>query len=222
MTPPSRRAARRLVTFTAATCLLAALVSAASGATPSGAVEKTLRSAKGLVVQAQSGRLEVPENRDDPRSRRIAVEYLRLGSTSRTPRAPLFYLAGGPGQRGLSERPEALDFWAPFLAVSDVVLINQRGTNDTSVVWHWDGPPPLAYFTRAESAAAHVDRMSRRALEVFRARGVDLRGYTTTENARDLEDLRVALGLERCSRSPTARTWPPHTCARTPTASRTR
>jgi len=188
-----------LVTLAAATLLLATAPSLAAAAVTTTPQKKTLRSAKGLVVQVQSGRLEVPENRDDPRSRRIAVEYLRLGSTSRTPRAPIFYLAGGPGQRGVTERPEALDFWAPFLAVADVVLINQRGTNDTSVVWHWDGPPPLAYFTRAESAAAHVDRMSRRALEVFRARGVDLRGYTTTENARDLEDLRVALGLERIS-----------------------
>ena len=65
----------------------------------------------------------------------------------------------------MTERPQALDFWAPYLAVSDVVLLNQRGTNDSLVVWNWDGPPPLHYFVHGDTAAAHVALMRRRAAE---------------------------------------------------------
>jgi pimeloyl-ACP methyl ester carboxylesterase len=199
MSPHTRHALHLAGALSAAVLLQAIPVTTARAAPRLIAEQKVLHSAKGLTIEARSGRLEVPENRSEPGSRTIAVEFLRLGSTAKNPRAPTFYLAGGPGQRGINERPEALDFWAPFLAVSDVVLINQRGTNDTSVVWRWDGPPPLAYFLSADSAIRHVDRMSRAAAKVFRARGVDLRGYTTVENAQDLEDLRAALGLEHIS-----------------------
>jgi pimeloyl-ACP methyl ester carboxylesterase len=67
------------------------------------------------------------------------------------------------------------------------------------LVWRWDGPPPLSYFLHVDSALRHVDAMHRKALTVFRERGVDLSGYTTPENADDLDALRAALGIERVS-----------------------
>lgn len=160
---------------------------------------KTLRSGKGLAIEADAGRLLVPENRANPRSRAIAIGFLRLKSTAKSPRAPLVYLAGGPGSRSVSESPRALDFWTPFLATADVLLIDQRGTNDSSLVWRWDGPPPLAFFLHADSALAHEERMGRRALAAFRGRGVDLAGYTTVESATDLDQVRAALRMERVS-----------------------
>jgi len=172
---------------------------AAASPTPLELTRKSLRSAKGVKIEAESGKLAVPENRSAARSRTISVGFLRLKSLAAKPRAPLFYLAGGPGGRAVSERPGALDFWVPFLKVSDVVLIDQRGTNDSSLVWDWDGAPPVNYFMHADSALRHIERMNRRALAIFRERGVDLGGYTTVENADDLEALRIALGMERIS-----------------------
>lgn len=182
--------------------------SAPAAAAPAGTAESdsaftrqplTLRSGKGLVIEAQAGRLLVPENRARSDARRIPIGYLWLHSRARAPRAPLFYLAGGPGQRAISRDPRSLDFWAPFLAVSDVVLIDQRGVADAALRWSWEGPPPLGYFLSADSAGAHEARMVRRAAAVFRERGVDLAGYTTVESAADLEALREALGLPRVS-----------------------
>ena len=160
---------------------------------------RTLVSKRGVHIEVESGKLMVPENRSNPRSRLIAIEFLRMKSRSESPRAPLLYLQGGPGSRGVTENPEALDFWAQCLDVSDVVLINQRGTNDSALTWSWDGPPPLHYFVSADSAARHVAEMERRSLAAFRARGVDLAGYNTVESAADLDALRAALGIERVS-----------------------
>ena len=160
---------------------------------------RTLTSQKGLHIEVESGRLMVPENRLNPHARMVAIGFLRLRSRTSSARAPLFFLNGGPGSRGVSEDPRALDFWAQFLDVSDVVLIDQRGTNDADLVWEWDGPPPLHYFLSADSAVRHTTEMNRRAVAAFRARGVDLAGYTTVESAADLDALRAALGLERVS-----------------------
>src|SRR6185503_15436592 len=93
----------------------------------------------------------------------------------------------------------AMDFWAPFLAVSDVVLIDQRGAGDADLTWRWDGPPPRSFFVHADSARRHSQEMERRALVAIRARGVDLAGYTTAESATDLDELRAALGIENVS-----------------------
>jgi pimeloyl-ACP methyl ester carboxylesterase len=187
-----------LATLLATLSLLLPQVAAAAAAKLE-LTRKSLQSAKGVKIEAEAGRLFVPENRATARSRQIAVPFLRLKSQAAKPRAPLFYLQGGPGSRSVSERPGALDYWVPFLKVCDVVLIDQRGTNDSLLVWSWDGPPPLNYFVHEDSALRHVGVMSRRAFQVFRERGVDLNGYTTVENADDLEALRVALGMEKVS-----------------------
>ena len=150
-------------------------------------------------IEAEAGTLLVPENRSAASSREIPVRFLRLRSRAKAPRAPLFYLAGGPGDRAVSEDARTLAFWRPFLAVSDVVLIDQRGVADPALRWAWDGPLPLQFFASADTAARHVDAMARRAAAAIAARGVDLAGYNSVESADDLEALRAALGLERVS-----------------------
>jgi pimeloyl-ACP methyl ester carboxylesterase len=160
---------------------------------------KSLTTGKGVRIEAEAGRLMVPENRAVPGSRPIAIGFLRLRSRAAAPRAPLFFLQGGPGSRGVPDSPRGLVFWLPFLAGSDVVRVDQRGTNDSNLVWNWDGPPPLSFFASADSALHHLTEMNRRAARAFHDRGVDLAGYTTPESADDLDELRAALGFERVS-----------------------
>jgi pimeloyl-ACP methyl ester carboxylesterase len=188
---------RLLIAATAALAL--SILPAAAVAAPLELSRRTLVTGKGGAIEADAGTLRVPENRRVAGSREIGVPFLRLRSRAAAPRAPLFFLQGGPGSRAVTERPEALDFWLPFLEVADVVLIDQRGTNDSLLTWRWDGPLPTAFFVHADSAARHLDAVARRAGTVFRARGVDLAGYTTEESADDLDALRAALGVERVS-----------------------
>ena len=164
-----------------------------------GLVHETLKSQSGVRIEADGGRLMVPEHRGVPGSRSIPIGFLRLRSRAPSPRAPLFFLNGGPGSPAVTRNPRGLDFWTPFLDVCDVVLIDQRGTRDSLLQWDWDGPPPLHYFVSVDSANRHEAEMHRRALAAFNTHHVDLAGYTTVESATDLDELRVALGFEKVS-----------------------
>lgn len=160
---------------------------------------RVLKTESGKSIDADAGRLMVLENRGRRDSRLIPIRFLRLKSSAAKPGAPLFYLAGGPGDRGISESPGMLEFWSHFLEARDVVLFNQRGIGDSTLNWRWDGPPPMFYFLSADSALSHSTRMIRRGAVAIRARGVDLSGYNTVESATDIDELRVALGVERVS-----------------------
>lgn len=150
-------------------------------------------------VEADQGVILVPENRSKPASRKIAIGYVRFHARTKTPKAPLFFLQGGPGSRAVSTSDGTVRFWAPFLDVSDVVLIDQRGTNDSLLEWSWPGAPPMDFFVSAQAAGRHVDAMTREARAAFARRGVDLSGYTSVESADDLDALRAALGYEKVS-----------------------
>src|SRR5262249_46519422 len=172
---------------------------AAAAASPALQMQHRTLAASHGRVEAESGQLMVPENRAVATSRRIPIRFLWLRSTAAKPKAPLFYLAGGPGDRGVAERREWIDVWAPLLGVCDVVLIDQRGVGDRDLTWQWDGPPPLAFFLDADSARRHEAELSRRGLAAIRARGVDLAGYTTAASAADVDELRAALHLDKVS-----------------------
>ncbi len=53
-------------------------------------------------IDAEFGKLTVPENRTNPNSRLIELTFVRFKSTSPNPGSPIIYLAGGPGGSGIS------------------------------------------------------------------------------------------------------------------------
>lgn len=164
---------------------------------------RELEAEDGQIVEAQVGSLSVPEVRSDPGAGTVRLAFVRLQSRAERPAAPLVFLAGGPGGSSTwqAEEPEQLARWLPILEVSDVILLDQRGTgaSEPDLSYRWDGPAPLRFFTDRELALEHVLEMGRRARSAIVERGVDPRGYTTLESADDVEDLRVALGLEKVS-----------------------
>ena len=62
-----------------------------------------------LPTAAQCGTIEVPENRENPESRKITIAFAVLRASTLKPLPdPLFILAGGPGQ--------AASYLGPFAA----------------------------------------------------------------------------------------------------------
>jgi pimeloyl-ACP methyl ester carboxylesterase len=164
---------------------------------------RTVSAASGAKIEAERGFLSVPENRRHPQAKLIRISFVRLRSKAEKPSAPLVYLPGGPGDSSTRDanNPLALERWLPFLAISDVILLDPRGcgASTPSLRWTWDGPLPLDVFVSEEAARTHWHEMSRRARAELLRRGIDLDGYTTVQMADDIDDLRRALKLERIS-----------------------
>lgn len=150
-------------------------------------------------IEAFRGAFEVPENRNAKGSRRIPIRYVRLPATGSKAGPPIVYLAGGPGGSGIT----AINYrYRMFMAMrkhGDVIALDQRGTGDSNVV-----PPcqskqsvPTTTATSDEDYVRYHREALKECLEFWKQSGVDLAGYNTVENARDLEALRLHLGAER-------------------------
>jgi pimeloyl-ACP methyl ester carboxylesterase len=147
------------------------------------------------------GYLTVPENRAKPDGRRIRIFVMRAPAVSAKPRPdPIVYLSGGPGGAGSFE----VAFMAKhgLNADREVIFVDQRGTHRADprigcpaweqFIFDSVGVPFAADSTTAMDSAAIKE-----CHDQWTARGVDLAAYNSTENAADIADLRVALGIDR-------------------------
>jgi prolyl oligopeptidase len=166
------------------------------------AVEPYLfRSASGSV-EAELGRLSLPESRRTATSRNIELAFVRFPSTAKKPGPPIVFLAGGPGGSGIEAAKGPLfALFQSLRAVGDVIALDQRGTgmSKPSLDCHEAWRLPYDQPATAERVLAAAVEHSRACAEALRATGIDLTAYNTQESADDLEDLRRALGVPRLS-----------------------
>lgn len=162
----------------------------------------TFRTYDGREHPAELGRLSVRENRDNNSGRLIQLAFVRLRSTAAQPFAPIVFLAGGPGIPGigLGQVPVYFSLFERLREVSDVILLDQRGTGMSSP--NLQCPPavfPPDAFENTEKWLQAYSQFVRTCTGHWRAEGVNLASYNSNASADDLEDLRRALGAERLS-----------------------
>jgi pimeloyl-ACP methyl ester carboxylesterase len=191
-----------------ALCALLAVIPVSAFGTPG----PVLRDADGLSVKrhffvlnglrrvpGQWGELEVPENRNNPRSRQIEVTFGRLPGTGRTAGEPIFFIAGGPGASGIGSFAGNARWLLPLRQFGDVVLVEQRGTGfsrprlDCAERWNFPITAPLKRSQLIESARQRFAACRR----AWQAEGVDLAGYNTVAYAQDIVAVADALGYRR-------------------------
>jgi len=152
---------------------------------------------RGQETDAERGFFEVPEDRRDPKSRRIRLSYVRFAATTPRPGPPIVYLAGGPGgtATGTFQGPR-FPIALALREVADVIAFDQRGTGLSNHIPRRPspaGPPPP--FTR-EGFTAHFRSEVQKAFAEWTGGGVAIRGYNTAESADDIDDLRKHLGAD--------------------------
>ena len=119
--------------------ILAAIFLAACGgkdpiAVPSGAqagdltMEPCTYEQDDVEHAADCGTLVVPENRNDPDSRLIALPVISVRATGDSPAEPIFWLTGGPGSSNMH-----FSHFEGLLDNHDIVMVGYRGV-DGSVV----------------------------------------------------------------------------------------
>jgi pimeloyl-ACP methyl ester carboxylesterase len=156
----------------------------------------------GEKVDAELGRLTVPENRKNPKSRPIELAFVRFRSTASKPGSPIVYLAGGPGGSGIeTARGTRFPLFMAMREIGDVIAFDQRATGMSKP--SLDCREPLGYPLDKPGDPAEILRLLKErasaCVQALKAQGADLSAYNTNESADDLEDLRKALGAEKIS-----------------------
>jgi len=166
--------------------------------------------------EIECGLLEVPENRENPDSRLIELHFVKLASRwgrdddeddddeKKTIELapgrrddPVIYLTGGPGVKVNSYVERLKDHG--ILDHRDLYILEQRGigfSNDFCPFYGSRKPAVDDVATFEESLEASLTRKADCAAGA-KAAGVDLTGYSTIENARDVKALRRALGFDK-------------------------
>ena len=151
------------------------------------------RPGSGATAEAWCTTFEVPENRDDPHSRLIALKLAIARSDAQAPEPDMaVLLAGGPGEAATESWVVEAPAFAEVRKHHDVLLLDQRGTG---------GSNPLS-CKNAEDASDEttftldLDKVRKNVAACLAEvkQKADPRYYTTTIAAQDLEDVRKALG----------------------------
>ena len=155
------------------------------------------------------GRLTVPENREKSRSRMIQLHFVKLAA--REPDDwdaeengewakrddPVIYLTGGPGAQAVGYVKRLKDHG--IRDARDLFILEQRGigfSEDFCPLYSTYDPAGGNVDDWIAAQEAGQDRMETCFAKAKQAR-VDLSGYNTIENARDVKALRRALGFDQ-------------------------
>ncbi len=152
----------------------------------------------------ECGLIRVPENREVDDSRTIELLFARIKATGedrdgeaveiRTD--PIVYLTGGPGVPIRTYVERFKDH--TVVHQRDLIVLEQRGIANSGEFCPFWGTRNRAERVRPDYEGAQRAALddARDCIDRARGAGVDVTGYHTFENARDVRALRVALGLD--------------------------
>jgi pimeloyl-ACP methyl ester carboxylesterase len=126
---------------------------------------------------ARCATLTVPLDHSGATAGTLPLAYAKVPATG-TRTGTLVLLSGGPGQAAIPLTTRFADLVRPLRAAYDVVTVDQRGTGESGAV-------DCQLGTRSDVAGCGTTLGARRVY------------FNTPETARDLEDLRVALGVDK-------------------------
>jgi pimeloyl-ACP methyl ester carboxylesterase len=147
----------------------------------------------GLPADARCGTLRVPENRDRPDGRQLALHVVVLPARAAAPaREAVTFFGGGPGQSATDFAGGFGELFGPVRETRDLLFMDQRGTGHSSPLECRFRDPEnpqtfLDHFIPPAGAAQCRDSLSAIA---------DLSRYGYPELAHDMEAVRTALGYE--------------------------
>jgi pimeloyl-ACP methyl ester carboxylesterase len=148
-----------------------------------------------IEYAADFGTITVSENRNKPNSRLIDLPIIRIHSSSKDPREPIFCFSGGPGQRNMDWDWKSMWYLLPN---HDIVIVGYRGVDGSTVL---DCPEMAKAFKGdgdllGEESLKTIGRAWTASAKRLISQGIDLDGYTMIEVIEDNEAVRKALGYE--------------------------
>jgi pimeloyl-ACP methyl ester carboxylesterase len=140
-------------------------------------------------VQARCGILRVPEDRSSPGGAGIDLHVAVVPALNRrAAAAPVFLLAGGPGQGATAMYTNLAAAFARVNRNHDIVLVDQRGTGAS-------GPLSCDYPDDWQAPGDLLPVLRQATLACLHKFGDRVRFYTSSAAVADLDAVRIALGF---------------------------
>jgi pimeloyl-ACP methyl ester carboxylesterase len=142
-------------------------------------------------VAARCASLRVPLDREHPKAGSIDLKVAVVPALNRrSTAAPLFLLAGGPGQSAMQVYVALSGAFARINRNHAVVLLDQRGTGASN-------RQSCAYPEDWQEPADALPALRKATGDCLAKLGPQVRFYTTSVAVRDLDEVRAALGFEQ-------------------------
>jgi pimeloyl-ACP methyl ester carboxylesterase len=141
-------------------------------------------------IAARCGALRVPIDREHPKEGFIDLKVAVVPALNRrSTAAPLFLLAGGPGQSAMQVYVALSSAFARINRNHAIVLLDQRGTGNSS-------QQSCVYPEDWQEPADPMPALRKATMDCLAKLGAQVRFYTTSIAVRDLDAVRAALGYE--------------------------
>lgn len=157
----------------------------------------------GIADIVRCGNLVVAENRAVANGRTLSLAVAVIRSSAASPRPdPLVFLSGGPGGSSVEFVPRRVDqpFWNRFRQDRDLIFFDQRGTGFSDPEFCPELNVTLYTASFRGLPVDELRKVEREAVLDCRskmlAKGIDFSAYNSSTSARDLDELRQALGYE--------------------------
>jgi pimeloyl-ACP methyl ester carboxylesterase len=142
--------------------------------------------------QVKCGKLEVPENYQQPDGDTISVNFAVLPAIDDSEyKAPLMFLAGGPGQAAVELATGLNRIFREVRKTRDIILVDQRGTGESSAL--------SCDFEAVDNVYSSLpDALNPQEVKecVAQFKG-DVTQYNSENAIRDFDAIRAALGHEK-------------------------
>ncbi len=145
-------------------------------------------------VIAFRGIVYVNENHNDASSKKIHIPVLVAKSFSDTPKEPIFWLAGGPGQSNMNFRPTRY-----LLENHDVILVGYRGVDGMVKLNSKKISKAMKGLNHSLLSDESLDNLGNIIDEYFEeiSSSVDINAYNIVNVIEDFEVVRKALGYDK-------------------------
>ncbi len=181
----------RIVVKALVACGLTSWAAAGAGAAAASTALSECRLEHPLRLGSQAARcriIAVPLDRSDPHGSTIDLHVAVVAALNRrSTAAPLFLLAGGPGQSAFDLYASLAGAFARINRNHDIVMLDQRGTGRSS-------PQRCEYPDDWNQTASDLPAIERASADCLEKLGPGVRFYTSSVAVRDLDEVRRALG----------------------------
>jgi len=142
--------------------------------------------------QVKCGKLEVPENYQQPEGTKILINFAVLPAIDDSNyKAPLMFLAGGPGQAAVELATGLNRVFSEVRKTRDIILVDQRGTGESSALSCEFEAIDNVYSSLADALKPQEVKDC-----VAQFKG-DVTQYNSENAIRDFDAIRTALGHEK-------------------------